>query len=256
MEDVTKRSTHRPPRDRGGGASQNSKLRFKGRQQNQRDTCTRCGRRKHRAGERCPALGVTYNRCNRKDHFRAQCLSKTVATMETSNDDPAFLDAAFLGMVHTRASTVWTSSVKLGGKQIQFKLDTGAEVTAISDSTYQTLPGVKLKPATKPLYGPASQALRVLGQFKGKLAHKENSYQEQIYVVKGLRNNLLRHRAIENLRLVKRMEAMSTQPLDANSKFPKVFSGLGTLGEEYTIRLKEDAQSHALHTPRNVPLPL
>ena len=49
---------------------------------------------------------------------------------------------------------------------------------------------------------------------------------------------------------------MFTQPLDVKTKFPKVFSGLGTLGEEYTIRLKEDARPHALHTPRNVPLPL
>ena len=81
------------------------------------------------------------------------------------------------------------SSINLGGKQIQFKLDTGAEVTAISDSTYQTLQGVRLSPSTKPLYGPASQVLKVLGQFNGKLAHKEHSHQEKIYVVKGLRNN-------------------------------------------------------------------
>ena len=31
---------------------------------------------------------------------------------------------------------------------------------------------------------------------------------------------------------------------------------MGTLGNEYTIRLKEDATPHALYTPRNVPLPL
>ena len=104
-----------------------------------------------------------------------------MATVETpEDDDPAFLDAAFLGVVHTRASTVWMSLVKLGGKEAQFKLDTGAEVTAISDSTYQTLQGVKLKPATKPLYGPASQSLKVFGQFSGELARKQHSYQEQI----------------------------------------------------------------------------
>ena len=257
LEDVTKRSTHKPPRDKGGATSQNSKPPFKGRR---RDTCTRCGRRKHAAGEKCPALGVVCHRCNRKGHFKAQCLSKTVATVHVEtpddDDDPAFLDAAFLGMVHTRASTVWMSSVKLGGKEVQFKLDTGAEVTAISDSTYQTLQGVKLKPATKPLYGPASQSLKVLGQFTGELARKQHSYQEQIYVIKGLRNNLLGLGAIEKLQLAKRMEAVSAEPFDAKGQFPKVFTGLGTLGEEYTIRLKEDARPHALHTPRNVPLPL
>ena len=93
----------------------------------------------------------------------------TVAIVETPDDDPAFLDAAFLGMVPTRTCTVWMSS---GGKGIQFKLDTGAEVTAISDSTYQTLQGVKLKQVTKPPYGPASQSLKLLDQFTGELAHK------------------------------------------------------------------------------------
>ena len=39
-------------------------------------------------------------------------------------------------------------------------------------------------------------------------------------------------------------------------QFPKVFNGLGTFGEEYTIKLKEGASPHALYTPRNVPLPL
>ena len=52
------------------------------------------------------------------------------------------------------------------------------------------------------------------------------------------------------------MEAVSTEPFDAKGRFPKVFTGLGTLGEEYMICLKEDARPHALHTPRNVPLPL
>ena len=254
LEDVTKRSTHKPTHNKGGAASQNSKPPFKG---SQRDTCTRCGRRKHAAGEKCPALGVVCHRCHRKGHFKAQCLSKTVATVETADDDDtAFLDAAFLGMIHTRASTIWMSSVKLGGKEVQFKLDTGAEVTAISDSTYQTLQGVKLKPATKPFYGPASQSLKVLGQFTGELACKQYSYQEQIYVIKGLRNNLLGLGAIEKFQLVKRMEAVSTELFDAKGRFPKVFMGLGTLGEEYMIHLKEHTTPHALHTPRNVPLPL
>ena len=251
VEDVIRRSTHRPFRDKGEGASQNAR----GRRQNHKETCSRCGRRKHATGEKCPALGVTCSRCKRKGHFKAQCLSKTVAAVGTciSDNDSAFLDAAFLRMVHTRSSTVWMSSIELAGTEVAFKLDTGAEVTAILDSTYKLLPGIKLNPATKPLYGPANQSLKVLGQFVGKLTHKQCSHEEQIYVVKGLRNNLLGLGAIEKLQLVKRMESMS---LDVKSQFSKLFSGLGTLGDEYTIRLKEDAKPYALHSPRNVPLPL
>ena len=32
-----------------------------------------------------------------------------------------------------------------------------------------------------------------------------------------------------------RMESMSSKPLDVKTQFPKVFSGLGTLGDEYII---------------------
>ena len=39
-------------------------------------------------------------------------------------------------------------------------------------------------------------------------------------------------------------------------EFPKVFSGLGNLGDEYHNKLKEGTVPHALYTPRNVPIPL
>ena len=43
---------------------------------------------------------------------------------------------------------------------------------------------------------------------------------------------------------------------DVTAQFPALFSGLGTLKGEFHIRLKPDATPFALHTPRNVPLPL
>jgi hypothetical protein len=39
-------------------------------------------------------------------------------------------------------------------------------------------------------------------------------------------------------------------------EFSKVFSGVGNLGDEYQIKLKEGAVPYALFTPRNVPIPL
>ena len=39
-------------------------------------------------------------------------------------------------------------------------------------------------------------------------------------------------------------------------EFPKLFQGLGSMGEEYKIHLKDNVKPHALCTARNVPLPL
>ena len=39
-------------------------------------------------------------------------------------------------------------------------------------------------------------------------------------------------------------------------EFPDLFTGLGTIKQMYTIKMKPNAKPHALYTPRNVPLPL
>ena len=43
---------------------------------------------------------------------------------------------------------------------------------------------------------------------------------------------------------------------EIHSKFPSLFTGLGTFEGDFEIHLRPDAQPFALHTPRNVSLPL
>lgn len=70
-----------------------------------------------------------------------------------------------------------------------------------------------------------------------------------------LLNNLLGFPVIRNLNLIKCVDSIST--VDAiKQRFAKIIEGLGTLGEEYHIQLKEDATPYSLYTPRNVPQPL
>ena len=51
-----------------------------------------------------------------------------------------------------------------------FKIDTGAEVTAINQHTLKRLPRTTLKPATQTLLGPSQQLLNVIGQFEASIA--------------------------------------------------------------------------------------
>ena len=137
-----------------------------------------------------------------------------------------------------------------------FKIDTGAEVSAISKEVFKELRGLKLHKPSRILYGPAQQTLKVLGQFKTTLSHKKNTSQETVFVVQGLQRNLLGLPAIKALKLVARVEDINLADNDVCSRFENLFHGLGNLGDPYTIQLKEDAQPHAIFTPRNVPLPL
>ncbi len=80
---------------------------------------------------------------------------------------------------------MWLKTIRLENKNVTFKLDTGAEVSVISEELASSLK-VKLEKAKKILNGLAGQTLDVIGQFNRKLSHGSQIIQETIYVVKSL----------------------------------------------------------------------
>ena len=225
--------------------------------------CFRCGNRPH-PWESCPAREAWCHRCKRKGHYESQCRSRVVADLQCEENcgggaDSA-IDAAFLGTMDSNRESTWRTKLLLSGLECDFKLDTGAEVTAISDQTYQSISNCPLTVPDKKLYGPAQNKLEVLGKFEGSLSHQGKTCKQTIYVVKGLKTNLLGLPAIVSLNLIARLggmeEAKVSNSNDIPEKFSSVFQGLGNMGEPYDIKLKPDAKPYALFTPRNIPLPL
>ena len=219
--------------------------------------CTRCGRGQH-PRDKCPAKDATCHKCQRKGHYSAHCYSKSVSTLSEESS----LETAFLDTMSSKQDKAWFSSICIGDQETLFKLDTGAEVTAVSQDSWQLLGKPSLSTSDKQLFGPARNPLQVLGQFKGHLSYQGRASTQQVFVVKGLKNNLLGLPAITALNLVARVDETSTSDTTTASadrireKFPRVFQGLGNLGEEYEIKLKPDAKPYSLCTPRHVPLPL
>jgi len=128
-------------------------------------------------------------------------------------------------------------------------------VTAISEHTFHGLTKQKLISPKKVLYGPSRRPLQVIGQFEGKLVHKNNTATQTVYVVNGLKTNLLGLPAITALNLATRVDTTTETP-SIIQMYPTVFQGLRNLGEEYTIKTKPGAKPYALFTPQNIPLPL
>ena len=85
----------------------------------------------------------------------------------------------------------WTTEILLNQVKVSFKLDTGAEVTTISDDSYRQDGLPKLSKPSKVLYGPARQKLDAVGQFTATLEHKRSNSEQVVFVLKVLRNNLL-----------------------------------------------------------------
>ena len=80
------------------------------------------------------------------------------------------LEEAFLGIIEGDAQqNPWRTKLQLGAKEITFKLDTGAEVTTISEDTYRSLQTIHLRKSTKRLFGPGRTPLEVVGEFQQEL---------------------------------------------------------------------------------------
>ncbi len=219
----------RKPFHKGGGSHGASVPVYKN-TSTSNQSCMRCGKDRHPTPDKCPAHKATCFKCNRKGHYGSQCLSKTKAPAST-HEVEADLDSAFLGTVNATSGPVWLSKVKVDNKVVQFKLDTGAEVSVISDQVFSTLGRVKLEKPSRVLYGPARHPLKVLGQFTGKLSYGQRFARERIFVVEGLQNCLLGLPAIISLKLAQRVDtATSTPDRTIQEQFPKVFKGLGTIG--------------------------
>ena len=109
---------------------------------------------------------------------------------------------------------IWNAPISINGSPVNFKLDTSADVSVISDTTYKILAEkTPLKPAKKSLTGPSSQPLYVRGQFTGTLRHGCCTSSEDIFVVNNLQMSLLGRPAIESLRLVSRVHSVADQRL-------------------------------------------
>ena len=117
--------------------------------------CSRCGKEPH-TRNKCPAKDAVCHACQKKGHYSSQCRSKTV---DESTLESAFLDAA----TTSSEEKAWFAEIFVGSHgshKVTFKLDTGAEVTAVSQEKYQTLPDAPpLSTPSKILRGPARKPL-------------------------------------------------------------------------------------------------
>ena len=221
--------------------------------------CIRCGKGSH-SRQTCPAI---CHQCKKRGHYSSQCrLKPTVNEVtETAHEMPyegetAYetpYDTSYLDVVSANKSeTHWSVMVTINGQEMCFKLDTGAEVTVISNHTWELLKENELQSSNKRLCGPDNNPLELVGQLPVTLEYKGRSCVHTVYVVQNLQQNLLGLPAIQSLQLLTRVDTVNTSIPD---QYPRVFRGLGTFPESYEIKLTPDALPFALFTPRTVPIP-
>ena len=182
-------------------------------------------------------------------------LIRGIENSDSEDDSPAI----FLGEISDTRNDqgAWETKIAVNGKLINFKLDSGADVSVIPSEIYTSEYG-PLEKATKRLYGPCRYRLKCRGKFTATLTYQEKSYEEEIYVIEDLERPLLSRHACDALRVIAKVAEIRSagdHKQQYVQKHPRLFKGLGCLEGEYTITTDEDVQPFNLTTPRRIPIP-
>lgn len=214
--------------------------------------CHRCGYSHAQGRDECPARNQKCHKCNQTGHFARKCQSLHEIDIESDEDEE------FLGAIYGSASSgdckPWLTTIQVNGHLVEFKIDTGADVTAIPEQIFKTLNVKNLQSSQKILKGPGRNTLNVIGKFHCEFSLENRKAYQDVYVIRGLNKPLLGRPAIEKLEIVKQIASLQLHS-DYKQKFPSLFTGLGKLQGEYEIKLTEDARPYAVTTPRRVALP-
>ncbi|XP_042144993.1 uncharacterized protein LOC121835115 [Ixodes scapularis] len=154
----------------------------------------------------------------------------------------------------------WYITAKVNNQDITFKVNTGADVTAIPPNMCDATTFATLQTTGTDLYGAGHTPLNTLGRFTATVTWNGRTTREIIYVSDQLKHPLLGRPAIEALQVLpslNEVKAESKPEYDhLRKKYPLLFQGLGKMNVEYKIALHPDARSFAITYPRRVPLPL
>ena len=232
--------------------------------------CWFCGNLFHDRSK-CPARNSKCNNCGVQGHYSKVCRrgkqnqesgGRRRINEVAEDEDSESANCVFIGAVETSVNNrdaPWVIQVKVGCCDVNFKVDTGADVTVLPAGS-AAIRGKKLRKPLKKLCGPDKQPLKVIGVCDLLLCYKGRQSNETIYIVQDLATPLLGRPAIHNLNLINLNGTLGTiakeTPTSWKKEFPKLFTGLGTIPGEYKICLKPDATPRAISTPRSVALPL
>ena len=227
--------------------------------------CQNCGRQ--HAAKSCPAYNQTCRRCSKRGHFAVMCRSSRAGVEEVSSsvDQHQYTsqqphadqvgqqgqgETIWLGAVNrVHNEPPWTVDVIMNNTTVNFKIDTGADVSVINEERYSQLePKPILTINTTTLSSPGGN-VDCIGHFQTTLSVNNKSCVSEVFVVRGpsVSYNLLSRTAATRLSLVARLDEIDGE----------IFGEMGTmLTDPVKIKLDPGAQAYNVTVPRRVPIPL
>ncbi|KAK6493915.1 hypothetical protein HHUSO_G330 [Huso huso] len=212
--------------------------------------CTRCGRA-HVRGDNCIARNAECHKCKKIGHFAVVCRTRVVnEVIAGGNHESKSKETLFLGSV-TRvddSSKAWKIDLMIQGTAVNFKIDTGADTTVISETTYFGLKNTPQLQSTGVTLDSPGGKLKCVGQFLAKTKYKAREYQFKVYVISGSPvSNLLGRDVAATMGIV----------YQVNEIYSELFGNIGLLKTNpVKISLKEGAIPYSIPTARRISLPM
>ncbi|KAJ8872719.1 hypothetical protein PR048_026333 [Dryococelus australis] len=99
---------------------------------------------------------------------QTEVIRKQQLIVQKSNwDQPMEENIDRIGLIGKEISSPWRTEVNVGGQVIQFKIDTGADVTVVPEQVFgsrYSASDLEIKPVNTQLFGPCSSPLKIQGK--------------------------------------------------------------------------------------------
>ena len=254
----------------------------------QNKKCSYCG--KQHKPRSCPAYGQICRKCKKKNHWASCCRSKSIneATKENYDDDDFLIEQVTIDERRQQERNKQTEAfavIRMNGKRVTAKLDTGAEVNVMPLRVFNQIADeeTELKTTKVKLNGYSGEDIPVKGTVKLRCKFKEIDLLIIFYIVESNSKTVISLQTCKDLGIIKIlnevMKCGKTKYNDLKAQenelfkakvtkikgmqgselkntiqkmYPEVFKNLGKIEPAHHIRLKETVQP-VIHPPRKIP---
>lgn len=219
--------------------------------------CDRCAG-SHSPRETCPAKGKQCMKCKKYNHFAKACKTKNAAppkaqrrpvhAIEQNNEEEQcelYIDS--ITIVNTNKNNVQAyADIKVGPSQqtIRFKIDSGAEINAMPNNTFNALfKRVPIAPPAQSVTAYGGNALEVRGTCMLECEHDNHSALLESHILNAKAPPILGLSASLDLNIIKLIMGVSKEetntyndPETILKEYADVFQGIGEFAGEYTFQ--------------------
>lgn len=231
---------------KGAERENNSEKRTENKNTKREFKCKRCGR--SHEPRNCPAFNQECIKCKKKGHFAKCCLNKNKKvqvleneTQSEKNENKKFTIGTISKNENKKIS--WIQKVQVENSEINFKLDSGAEVNVLPVKDFKKISkktNVKMCTSRTQLQTYDGTSIKVIGKcnLKLRIPSSKRVYDVEFEVVNLSAQPILGQETIEKLNLVKRNINRINERQEDHSD---VFNGIGKIeSQPYKIKLKEN----------------